>query len=143
MDGWSAETQTKAERNNIPICGKLDNTESKAEKWVELEEKTFNFATYAGIRFLDGGLELKKEILTGLGEKRTIRNKRLDIEPYEWFELIGNSYPGLEAEYLGLEPAKMGDFENKTEALASIRTRWQGRRESNPNQRFWRPLFYH
>lgn len=31
------------------LKGKLDNTESKAEKWVELEEKTFNFATYAGI----------------------------------------------------------------------------------------------
>ena len=122
------------------LKSKLDNTESKAEKWIELEEKTFNFATYARSKFLNGGLELKREILMGLGEKPTIKSKILTIKPYEWFEKIEKGYPELESEYLGLEPTKMGDFENKKEALASICSRWQGRWESNPDQGFWRPL---
>ena len=107
------------------LKSKLDNTESKTEKCIELEEKTFSFATYARSKFLNGGLELKREILMGLGEKPTIKSKILTIKPYEWFEKIEKGYPELESEYLGLEPTKMGDFENKKEALASICSRWQ------------------
>jgi DNA invertase Pin-like site-specific DNA recombinase len=107
------------------LKGELKDPEAKSEKWIKLEEKTFNFATYARSKFLNGGLELKREILAGIGENRKIKNKKLDIVPYEWFEMIGKNYPELEAEYLGLEPMKMSNFENKTEALASIISRWQ------------------
>lgn len=33
----------------------------------------------------------------------------------------------------------------KTDTLTyqSYATKWQGLKESNPHQRFWRPLFYH
>lgn len=41
---------------------KLRHTEDRAEKWLELTERTCNFATYARPAFLNGGLELKKEI---------------------------------------------------------------------------------
>ena len=49
--------------------GKLRHTEDRAVRWLELTEKTFNFATYARMAFLKAsemgkvGLELKKEIL--------------------------------------------------------------------------------
>lgn len=103
---------------------KLRETETRAERWLELTENTFNFATYARKAFLVGGLELKKEILMALGEKPIIKDKILSIEPNEWLIPIKNNYAGLEKEYLGLELNKMPLNKAKTEALASVRARW-------------------
>ena len=108
----------------------LRQTETRAEKWIELTEKTFKFATYARVAFLrankmgDAGLELKKEILLTIGKTPIIKNKKLIIEPNEWLVPIKNNYPALEAEYLRLEPTKTPLNKAKTEALASVRAHW-------------------
>jgi len=117
------------EKNKLQIIisqlkGKLRETETRAEKWLELTEKTFNFATYARKSFLTGGLELKKEILMTLGKRVIIRDKKLFVEPNDWFVPIKNDYPALEKEYLRLEQETMLDNKAKIEALASIRARW-------------------
>jgi len=110
---------------------KLRETETRAERWLELTEKTFNFATYARKAFLTGGLELKKEILMALGQNPIIKDKKLTIQANEWFIPIENGYPALEKEYLRLEPSKIGQNKAKTEALASVRARWLRRQDSN------------
>lgn len=106
----------------------LRETESRAERWLELTEKTFSFATYARKAFITAkgkkGLELKKEILMALGKTPIIKGGALLIEANEWFVPIKNDYPALEAEYLRLELNKKPLNEAKTEALASIRTPW-------------------
>ncbi len=118
------------------LKSKLRETEARAEKWLELSEKTFNFATYARKAFITGGLELKKEILMALGQNPIIKGEKLVIEPNEWFVPIGNSYPALEEEYLRLEPTKLPLNERKTEALASVRARWRKGWDSNPRYSF-------
>lgn len=108
----------------------LRQTETRAEKWLELTEKTFSFATYARTAFLranemgKAGLELKKEILLTLGKTPIIKDKKLYIEPNEWLVPIKNEYPALEAEYQRLEPTKMPVNKAKTEALTSVRAQW-------------------
>ncbi|MBI3335851.1 MAG: hypothetical protein HY001_05165, partial [Candidatus Portnoybacteria bacterium] len=115
----------------------LRETETRAEKWLELTEKTFAFATYARVAFLrankmgKAGLELKKEILLALGKIPIIKDQKLLIEPNEWFAEIENDYPALEKKYLRLEPTKMPMNKAKTEALASVRTRWLPGSDSN------------
>ena len=109
----------------------LRGTEARADKWLELTEKTFNFATYARKEFLMGGLELKKEILMALGKTPMIKDKKLTSEPNEWLQLIGNGYPALEKEYLRLEPTKIPMNKAKTEVLTSVRARWLGDLDSN------------
>ena len=125
------ELQTKITQ----MKGNLRQTETRAEKWLELTEKTFNFATYARKAFLmakgKAGLELKKEILMALGKSPIIKDKKLFIEPNEWLQPIGNGYPALEKEYLRLEPAKMPINKAKTEALTSVRARWLRGQDSN------------
>ena len=110
------------------IKGVLRETEARAEKWLELTEKTFTFATYARKAFITaegkGGLELKKEILLALGKTPIIKDQKLSIEPNEWFAEMGNNYPALEKKYIGLEPNKMPMDKTKTEAIASVRTQW-------------------
>ena len=114
------------------LKGKLLETESRAERWLELTEKTFNFATYANVAFANGGLELKKEIMMTLGQYPIIKNKKLIVEPYKWFVPIKNNYSVLEKEYLRLEPTKLPPNKAKTEAIASVRARWRRGWDSNP-----------
>ena len=117
--------------------GELRETETRADKWLELTEKTFSFATYARKAFITAkgkeGLERKKEILMALGKTPTIKDEKLFIEPNEWLVPIKNEYPVLEKEYLRLERDKMLTPKAKTEALASVHARWGGYRDLNPS----------
>ena len=117
---------------------KLRDTEARADEWLELTEKTFNFATYARKAFITAkgkaGLEPKKEILMTIGETPIIRDNKLILEPNEWFVPIRDKYPALEAEYLRLEPNIMPLNKTKTEVLASVRSQWLRRWDSNPRQ---------
>ena len=114
----------------VQLKENLRDTEARADKWIELTEKTFAFATYARAAFLKAnemgkaGLELKKEILLGIGKTPIIRAEKLFIEPEEWLVRIENGYPELGNEYVGLELNKMPLNKAKTEALASVRARW-------------------
>ncbi len=114
----------------------LGQTESRADKWLELTEKIFAFATYARQKFItaegEKGLELKKEILMTLGQTPLIQRGKLVIEPNDWLVPIKNDYPALEETFLRLELNKIGLNKHKTEALASVRTVWRGRWDLNP-----------
>jgi site-specific DNA recombinase len=110
------------------LKGKLRDTEARAERWLELTERTFNFATYARKAFLmakgKAGLELKKEILLALGETPIMKDQKLTIEPNEWLAAIGNNYGELEKEYLRLEPHRMQMNKAQSDAFTSLRTHW-------------------
>lgn len=116
------------QNKTVQIQGELRETESRAEKWLELTEKTFYFATYARKAFVTAegkkGLELKKEILLALGKTPTIKDEILTIEPNEWFVPIQNEYPALEAKYIRLERSKTLSNKAKTEALTSVHAHW-------------------
>ena len=60
-----------------------------------------------------------------------IKDQKLSIEANEWLQPIENGYPALEKEYLRLEPSKKPINKVKTEAIASVRTRWLGELDSN------------
>jgi hypothetical protein len=102
----------------------LEETEGKAERWLDLSIKTFNFAAYARQKFINGTPQDKKEILVALGSNRIMKAGKIVIVAEEWFQEIKNGYPPLEAEYLRLEPEKSGMVKTKTETFASVRTRW-------------------
>lgn len=99
-------------------------TESRAEKWLELTEKTFNFATYAHKAFIAGDLQTKREILAALGQNPTLKDGKLNFQENKWLIPIAKQYPVLEKEYTRLEPTKMPMNKVKTEALTSVRAHW-------------------
>jgi len=109
----------------------LRETEARAERWLELTEKTFNFATYARKAFMLGDLQTRKEILMALGQNPTMKDGKLTIQGNEWLQPIAERYPTLEEEYLRLEPDKEPLNKQRTEALTSIRTRWLPGQDSN------------
>jgi len=74
----------------------LRETESCAENWLEITEKIFNFATSARKAFTEVDIQTKKEKLITLGQRITIRDGVLSIEPNELLVPIANDYPELE-----------------------------------------------
>ena len=88
----------------------LRDTEARAEKWLELTEQTFHFATYARKEFQMGDLNKKREILMALGQNLTLKGGKLFIQANEWLQPIKEGYPVLQ-----LGPAKKPITKAKTE----------------------------
>lgn len=51
----------------------------RADEWLELSQKTFNFACYARLRFQHGTLHEKKEILAAIGSNLVLKDKILSL----------------------------------------------------------------
>lgn len=117
----------------------LRETESRAEKWLELTEKTFNFACYARKEFILGGLSTKREIFSALGQNFSLKSKKVFITPNEWFVPIEKAYPMLEAEYKRVELNKNLTDTMRKELFAKLILEWGAHRELNPNRRFHKP----
>lgn len=118
-------------RNKKALSGKIKkmrelvrDTEKRADNWVELTERAFDFATYARIHFANDTIQEKKEIIRTLGITFTLKDKNLSIEPIEWLVPIQTGYQKLEQKYLSLELDKLGLNKAKTEALSSVRAHW-------------------
>ncbi len=109
------------------LTSQLRETEGRAEKWLELTEKTFDFACYAHSRFLTGDLRTKKEILSALGSNFVLKDGKLTLSLHKYFEPIIQQYPSIEKEYKRLELNKTLSNKAKTAALTTVFTRWQGR----------------
>ena len=115
----------------------LKNTNNQDAQTLNLTRKTFEFATYARATFLRAnkmgrkGLELKKEILLGLGETLLMRDKKLSIEPYDWLIPIKNDYHALEQRYRRLEPDEKVSVSAKTDSLNDVRLDWLRGLDSN------------
>lgn len=104
----------------------LRSTEERAESWMELTEQAFNFATYARIKFRNGDLKAKRDILMSLGTNLTLKDQKLSLEPNEWLLPIGLKYPELEKEYLSkVRTNEKASLEGKEEALSQIYDSWR------------------
>lgn len=104
----------------------LRGVESRADKWLELTEKAFDFATYARIHFTTGDWRKRKEILMALGQNPTIKDGKLTIQPNEWLKPIAEAYPALEKEYRRLELQEYTTTKAKRDAFTSLSTHWGG-----------------
>lgn len=98
----------------------LHNSDVRQNEWLELSEKTFNFAYYARYWFENGNKEQKKTILSALGSNITLTDKKLSIGAVGPFSIIES---GLEREATitdWLELEKGGaNKEQKTTLVAS------------------------
>ncbi len=109
----------------------LRNTENRAEKWIDLTEKTFEFACYARSNFNSGDKQTKREILTALGQNYTLKDKKLVISLNEWLKPIVSQYPAIEKEYNRQEPKKGVAITRQKELLSSLSPIMRDRPDSN------------
>jgi site-specific DNA recombinase len=102
----------------------LRQTEDRAENWLELTERVFDFATHARAKFNTGSIQTKKEIFAALGTSFSLKDNVLKIEMNKYFEPVLMGYKKLEKEYLRSEPTKTPLNKERTEAIASVRSLW-------------------
>lgn len=103
---------------------KLGDTDNRINRWVELSEKTFNFACYARYWFANGDPQKKKEIFFGLGSNLSIFNKTVAVQlekPLEWAkeakEKVPEISPMFEPSEKGYTEAQMLSFYSRNPVL--------------------------
>lgn len=81
---------------------------SKINEWVELSERTFNFARYARIWFHKGDSRTKRAILACLGSNLLIKDKKLFIQLKTPFNILLKGLTKAQVEFERIEPVKKG-----------------------------------
>lgn len=83
---------------------KLDNTDDRANKWLELTEKTFNLACYARYWFTHGNLEEKRQIISSIGSDFVLKDGNLSVKLEKPFLILKKAKlnPKLKAQRLEL-----------------------------------------
>jgi len=97
----------------------LGDAERKVERWLDIAEKTFNFACYARYWFKNGTPEEKSQILQALGSNLTLKDKKLFIQVKKHFlllEKISSRVPEVKGRF---EPKKFALNKGKIEEVYS------------------------
>ena len=124
--------RTRLKDEQSKLRDEVEKVENRADRWLELTEETFNFATYAHSTFLKGDLQKKKEIMMALGSNPTVLDGKLRIESHPWLVPIIEQYPALEKQFRTLEPTKNGLGKSKTDAFDVVGSTWLRGWGSNP-----------
>ena len=117
----------------------FNRTGSEFDLFMKKSDEVFNFARDAKIKFEKGEPYDKKAVFSRLGSNLLLKDRIVAIN----MENTLIPLKDVSTENRRLEPLKMGRNRAELEELYAESPKMQGRRESNPNQRFWRPLFYH
>ncbi len=102
----------------------LKSQSRQLEQWLELSEKTFNFARYARIWFQKGDLDTRRAILSCLGSNPIVKDGKLRIQLRPTFETIFEN-----TSHVGLATSQVRTSQNvvikgKTPAFADVHPSW-------------------
>jgi site-specific DNA recombinase len=79
---------------------------SEMDQWMELSERTFNFARYARIWFENGNLETKRSIFACLGSNLILKDRKITVELKKPFKFIFENLPEAERELIAVRTSK-------------------------------------
>lgn len=86
--------------------------------WVELCEKTFNFALYAKEWFEHGDLDTKRAIFACLGSEFLLKDQKVAVTLQKPFQIIFERKDAAEKELERLEPLDWGSIKGKSAVFA-------------------------
>ena len=98
----------------------MKETEVRADSWLELTEKAFDFACHARAAFENGDMQTKKGILSAIGLNCTLKDHKIALQTPFWLVPIKERYPALEAEFKAFELDKKPYTKRQKEAFASL-----------------------
>lgn len=103
------------------------NKQGKAvEEWVELSERTFNFARYARLWFKRGDSDIKRAIFACLGSDFLLKDQNVLISITKPFKFIFEGLSQAEEELNRLEPVKMPENVREFDSLRQKICVWSG-----------------
>lgn len=92
--------KTRLVKEKSALESELKTQGKTIEEWVELSEKTFNFARYARIWFAKGDMETKRTIFACLGSHLVIQDQKLNVELHPYFKVIFENLAEAERELI-------------------------------------------
>lgn len=104
----------------------LADTGERQKKWLELSERTFQFARHARYWFAVGDEKRKREILTTLGSNLVLKDKTLSVEAAKPFSLLQEGLETVPEAKEGFEPLKTGVNSGQMASLDAVNPRWCG-----------------
>ncbi|MDP9249435.1 MAG: recombinase family protein [bacterium] len=104
------------------------------ERWLELSERTFNFARYASLWFLKGDLETKRAIFACLGSDFILKDQKLNITLHKPFKFIFDNLEEIEKELLEVRTSE--NITNKRQKVSFVSNNLLGRRRRDSNSRW-------
>ncbi|MBW4061172.1 recombinase family protein [Candidatus Saccharibacteria bacterium] len=102
------------------------DTTNRAASWREGLHKTIDVIAHGRERFEKGDITAKRDILLALGSNPTLYGGKIELMPFEWLIPIQKGLPALKAEYEMVRTSDSGSAEEKTAAIAGIKTKWLG-----------------
>jgi DNA invertase Pin-like site-specific DNA recombinase len=119
---------SKADLENqiAQIQKERDETERRATNWYEESERLFDLAVHGREHFIAGDIDVKREVLAGIGSNLTLLGGTLRFSPHPWLVPIENGYQDLEAEYEKVRTQDFASIEEKTAAYANVYNSWLG-----------------
>ncbi len=121
----------------------LLQTDGRADNWLELTEKTFNFAFYARYWFTNGTTEQKRTILRTLGSNLKLNGQILSIDQYKPFILIKNIKEKYGVLLEKFEPQEWTDKSIQTESSDPTNPNLLRDMDSNHDKQIQSLLSYH
>ena len=102
----------------------LDHHSDRAEKWLELTEQAFHFATNAYAIFMAGDIKIRREVFNTIGTSYVLKDGKLTIEQAEWIVPISNALESIKKDIKRLEPLKKAPMYEKTSRVEEVYSRW-------------------
>jgi hypothetical protein len=87
-------------KQKIELDQWIANQASEKDRWLELTERTFNFAKYARYHFAHGDREMRRSVFAALGSYLYLADQQINIELHYPFKMIMQNKEEIERELL-------------------------------------------
>jgi len=99
---------------------KINKLSNKMDEWIELTEKTFEFATYAKVWFQKGDYSEKTKILRALGSNFVLKDGKLSITLLKSYQTLENGLKTIKEENPTFELADFAMVKTKTTPFKAV-----------------------
>ncbi len=90
------------------------------EQWLELSEKTFNFACYARVWFENGDKVTKRSILACLGSNLVLKDQKINVDLHPFFLTIMENKHSLDSEEVSARTSKKPMSKRQKDSFESL-----------------------
>ena len=111
--------------------GDIEAHSRDMEQWVELSERTYNFARYAGIWFTNGNIETKRAIFACLGSNLILKDQNIKVELRKPFQFIVENLPEAERELVQVRTSENPLYKGQNVSFNPKLTKMRKRGDSN------------
>lgn len=92
------DLRTRLLKQKAALEGSITVRNREIDEWLELSERTFNFARYARVWFARGDMDVKRAIFACLGSNLIVKDQKVAITLRPVFKTIFEMLPKVESE---------------------------------------------